>query len=44
MRALGVFYNTLTAGATYSDRHVPRTFIFPKERLWETVTLILLFC
>ena len=28
VRALGVLYNTLTAGATYLDRHAPRGFIF----------------
>ena len=33
MRALGVLYNTLTAGATYLDRHVPRAFFFNGETL-----------
>ena len=33
MHALGVFYSTLKAGATYIDRHVPRAFFFQGEAL-----------
>ena len=33
MRASGVFYNTLTAGATYFNRHVPRASFFQGETL-----------
>ena len=33
MRALRVFYNTLTAGATDFDRHVPRALFFQGETL-----------